>query len=241
MVVRLRRGVDLSLLARSLDTYIVNEIWVDQIYTPSQFVIQDGWVVVDLGGHKGVFSVFAATAAKDVKVYAFEPSPENFALLSYNIRLNNLANVKAFNIAVSGECGESVLHLFPDHGQNTLLQRSNQHLQPVRDVKVETWSLERVLQAVASPVNLLKMDIEGMEYDVLFSCPPEQLEKIERIALEYHEDVVRTSHRVPELIEFLNRHGFSTRLDSGREILLAERTSGQAVSNMVNLTQEQPA
>lgn len=228
--VRLRRGVDLSLLARSLDTYIVNEIWIDRIYTPSsRFAIRDGWVVVDLGGHKGIFSVFAATAAKNVKVFAFEPSPENFNLLSHNIALNGLSNVRAFNVAVSGESGESVLHLFPDHGQNTLLQRANQQLRPTSDVTVETWSLARILQEVGAPVNLLKMDVEGMEYETLFSCPPEQLRKIERIALEYHEDVVLTSHRVPELVEFLKQSGFATRLDPAREILLAERLAEEKV------------
>jgi FkbM family methyltransferase len=238
-VLRLRRGVDLSLQARSLDTYIVNEIWVDKIYTPSsKFAIRDGWVVVDLGGHKGIFSVFAATAAKDVKVFTFEPSPENFQLLSRNIQLNNLANIKAFNIAVSGESGESVLHLFPDNGQNSLLQRSNPQLRPTSDVRVETWSVARVLLEVPAPVNLLKMDIEGMEYQALFSCPAEDLRKVERIALEYHEDVVRTSHRVPELIEFLNRRGFATRLDPAREILLAERTAEMTI---VNLTEEKTA
>jgi FkbM family methyltransferase len=250
VVLRLRRGVDLSLLARSLDTYIVNEIWVDKIYTPSKrFAIRDGWVVLDLGGHKGIFSVFAATAAKNVKVFTFEPSPENFKLLSHNLELNHLSNVSAFNIAVSGQSGESVLHLFPDHGQNTLLQRANQQLRPTSDVTVETWSLARILQEVATPVNLLKMDIEGMEYETLFSCPPEQLRKIERIALEYHEDVVLTSHRVPELVEFLNGGGFSTRLDPAREILLAERVCEEKISFqekdrrsiLVNLVEEKTA
>lgn len=241
-VARLRRGVDLSLQARSLDTYIVKEIWIDRIYTPSSaFAIRDGWVVVDLGGHKGIFSVFAATAATDVKVFTFEPSPENFKLLSHNIELNRLSNIKAFNIAVSGKSGEAVLHLFPDNGQNSLLQRSNPRLQPIRDVRVETWSLGRVLEKVAAPVDLLKMDIEGMEYEALFSCPAEQLQRVKRIALEYHEDVVRTSYRVPELVEFLNRTGFATRLDPAREILLAERTAEEKILTTVNLSQEKTA
>jgi FkbM family methyltransferase len=241
-VVRLRRGVDLCLHAHSLDTYIVNEVWIDRVYTPSAgFAIRDGWVVVDLGGHKGIFSAFAATVAKDVKVYAFEPSPENFVLLSHNIQLNRLSNVKAFNIAVGGQSGESVLHIFPDNGQNSLLQRSNPQLRPISDVTVETWSLSRVLETVASPVNLLKMDIEGMEYEVLFSCPAEHLQKVERIALEYHESVVRTGHSVPELVEFLNRRGFSTHLQPRREILLAERASEKTTSNLVNLNREDPA
>ena len=228
IVLRLRQGVEFCVHAPGFDTYIINEIWMDKVYTPApKFSIRDGWVVVDLGGHKGIFAVFAATSARNVQVYSFEASPENFACLSSNVQRNNLSNVKAFNVAVGGRDGISTLNLHGDNGQNTLLQRSNPQLQPVGSVQVETWSLAKVLERVASPVNLLKMDIEGMEYETLFSCPDEYLQKIERIALEYHDVLVRVPHTVFELVEFLNARGFSTRLSSGNEILLAERISDQ--------------
>jgi FkbM family methyltransferase len=241
-VVRLRHGVEFSLHSRSLDTHIVNEIWVDKIYTwSSSFAIRDGWVVLDLGGHKGIFAIFAAISARGVKVFTFEPSSENFALLSHNIQRNRLSNVHPFNIAVGGSDRESILHLYREGGQNTLLQRSNPRLQPVADVKVETWSLGRVLRTVDLPVNLLKMDIEGMEYEALFLCPAEDLQKVERIALEYHEGIVRTPHSTSELVEFLNRRGFATHLQPGREILLAERIYGKAIPAMTHPGRDQAA
>src|SRR5439155_18478279 len=33
------------------------------------FSIRDGWVIADVGGHKGIFSVSAATRARNVMVY----------------------------------------------------------------------------------------------------------------------------------------------------------------------------
>jgi len=224
LVLQLRQGVKFRLHAPSFDTFIINEIWMDNVYTPSpRFSIRDGWVVVDVGGHKAIFAVFAATTARGVKVYSFEASPENFACLSHNVALNNLSNVKAFNVAVSGRDGESDLNLYEDNGQNTLLQRSNPQLHAVGSIKVETWSLAKVLRAVGSQVNLLKMDIEGMEYEALFSCPHEYFQRIERIALEYHDVLVRVPHTIRDLVEFLNARGFSTYLCPGTAILLAER------------------
>jgi FkbM family methyltransferase len=224
LVFRLRQGVEFRLHAPTYDSYIINEIWMDKVYTPSpEFSIRDGWVVVDVGGHKGIFAVFAATSAKDVKVYSFEASPENFACLSHNVDLNKLSNVKAFNVAVGGQDGESILNLYEESGQNTLLQRSDARLQPVGSVRVETWSLARVLKTAATQVNLLKMDIEGMEYETLFSCPDEYLQRVERIALEYHDVLVRVPHTIDDLVEFLNARGFSTFLSPGSQILLAER------------------
>ena len=240
LVFRLRQGVEFRLHAPSFDTFIINEIWMDNVYTPSpKFSIRDGWVVVDVGGHKGIFAVFAATTARGVKVYSFEASPENFACLSHNIALNNLSNVKAFNVAVSGRDGESTLNLYEENGQNTLLQRSNPRLHPVGSIKVETWSLAKVLKTVGSQVNLLKVDIEGMEYEALFSCPDEYLQRVERIALEYHDVLVRVPHTIHDLVEFLNARGFSTYLCPGNEILLAERIPDQTFPAQLSFGQNE--
>jgi FkbM family methyltransferase len=229
IVYRLRDGTELCASTRTYDLYIINEVWLDDVYTSSLgFSIRDGWVIVDIGGHKGIFSIFAATRARNVMVYTFEPAPANFAQLSYNIQQNKLSNVRMFNIAVSGRDGESTLHLYPDCAQSGFLQRSNPALRPVRDIKVETWSMERVLRTIASPVNLLKMDIEGTEYEALLSCPADILQTVERIVLEYHDDRVRTSHSVSELVERLNDRGFSTHLHPSRQMLFAERQQGNS-------------
>src|SRR4030095_3908102 len=108
IVYRLRDGTHLCASTRTYDLYIINEVWLDDVYTSSLgFSIRDGWVIVDIGGHKGIFSIFAATRAKNVMVYPCEPAPANFAQLSYNIQQNELSNVRMFNIAVSGRDGES--------------------------------------------------------------------------------------------------------------------------------------
>lgn len=230
IVYHLRNGVELLLRARSYDAVICKEIWIDKVYTSTPgFSILDDWVIADVGGHIGIFSVFATTRAKGVKVYTFEPSPENFAILSRNIERNKLSNVKVFNVAVGGRDGNSILHLYPDGGQHTFLQRSDPTLCSVREIKVETWSIARMLQTIAAPVDLLKMDIEGMEYEALLSCRWEDLQRIERIALEYHDIWVHTPHRVSELVDFLGEMGFSTYLPPDREILVAERQRGISI------------
>jgi FkbM family methyltransferase len=217
----LRDGVRLSAQTNTRDRFIINEIFIEQVYTCSRgFAIRDGWVIADVGAHKGFFAVFAATRARDVKVYSFEPCAENFTVLSHNIQRNSPSNITAFNIAVSGEDGEAILYLQRERGQNSLLQRSD--AQPIGEAKVATWSLKRALRKAASPINLLKMDMEGMEYDALLSCAAEDLQKVERVALEYHDQWVHTPHHVSELVDFLGSRGFATYLYPQRPILIAE-------------------
>jgi FkbM family methyltransferase len=223
-VYHLRNGLELSGHTGTRDRFIIHEIFMDQVYTCSPgFGIRDDWIIVDVGGHKGIFAVYAATRARGVKVYTFEPSPESFALLSRNIQRNRLSNVVIFNVAVGGRDGEATLHLHREAGQNSFLRRSDPALRSIGDIKVKTWSLGRVLKTIGSPISLLKMDIEGMEYEVLFSCPSDDLQRVERIALEYHDDWVEVPHHVPELVDFLNREGFSTNLLPNQPILVAQR------------------
>ena len=222
IVYRLRNGLQFSVGTR--DAGIINEIWLDGAYTSAPgFAIRDNWVVADLGGHKGIFAVFAATRAKGVKVFSFEPSPENFALLTSNVQRNQLTNVKAFNVAVSNRDGESTLHITPEAWSNTLLEGAGSR--SAGDVQVETWSLSRVLRTIGSPVDLVKMDIEGMEYQALLSCPPEDLRSVARIAMEYHHDPSPNPHTISELIQFLHANGFTTQLYPGQELLIAEHKS----------------
>jgi FkbM family methyltransferase len=224
IVYRLRNGLQFSVGTR--DAGIINEIWLDGAYTSAPgFAIRDHWVVADLGGHKGIFAVFSATRAKGVKVFSFEPSPENFALLTSNLQRNKLTNVKAFNVAVSNRDGESTLHITPEAWSNTLLEGPESESRSAGDVRVETWSLSRVLRTIGSPVDLVKMDIEGMEYQSLLSCPPEDLRSVARIAMEYHHDPSPHPHTISELVQFLNANGFTTQLYPGQELLIAEQKS----------------
>lgn len=62
---------------------------------------------------------------------------------------------------------------------------------------VETYSVPDMLARLPRPgVALLKMDIEGGEYDVLLNTDARVFAHIDRIALEYHECSAKPSHGV---------------------------------------------
>lgn len=218
----LRNGIEFSVLGRSSDVQIINEIWIDRIYTPTaEFSIGDEWTVVDIGGHKGIFSVYAAASARGVKVFAFEASPQNFQCLCRNISINALKGVSAFNVAVSSQNGEGILYLTDDNGCNSLMHRTDKALRS--SVTVPMWSLARVLRTVVSPIDLLKMDIEGVEYAALLSCPSADLSRVERIVLEYHDELAPDGVNSSGLADFLRCEGFEVVLNPQRPILLARR------------------
>ena len=70
-----------------------------------------GEVLVDVGANVGMYTVWAAMT-RDVRVFAFEPESQNYALLNRNLILNGLGGrVKAYCLALSDTAGFSELHL----------------------------------------------------------------------------------------------------------------------------------
>lgn len=61
---------------------------------------KNGEVFVDIGSHVGKYAIATSKIVGDKGfVVAIEPHPSNFAALKKNIKLNNLKNMVAFNLA----------------------------------------------------------------------------------------------------------------------------------------------
>jgi hypothetical protein len=56
---------------------------------------------------------------------------------------------------------------------------------------------------------MLKMDIEGGEYETLYGSSAETLRKIRRVVLEYHPDEGSSA----ELLSFLGKNGLTLKHD----------------------------
>jgi FkbM family methyltransferase len=71
----------------SKDTeYVFKEVFQERVYLQHGVELHDDATVVDVGGHIGLFSLFALTHYKRIKVFVFEPMPRTFAALSHNLK-----------------------------------------------------------------------------------------------------------------------------------------------------------
>ena len=124
--------------------------------------VRPGMRIVDVGANIGYYTLlFSKLTGEGGHVYAFEPEPENFALLQQNLSRNNRTNVEVFNLAASDSGGESFLYLSTENHGDHQAYPSDYGRKKVR------ITLARLDDRVPGPIDLLKMDVQGFEAHVL--------------------------------------------------------------------------
>ena len=130
----------------------------------SYLSVKKGDVFIDVGAHIGKYAcVIARLVGEQGRVIAIEPHPGNYRALVRNLELNGLRNVVALNFAAYNR--DCVVNLF--EGANSLGRSSIKLDDGAGFVEVQARALDRVPEvANQSRIDLIKIDVEGAEYEV---------------------------------------------------------------------------
>jgi FkbM family methyltransferase len=178
---RLRRGPALTVDAGPADIRVINEIWLGGYAGDPGLIPHDGWTVVDLGANKGIYAAWVLHRA-DAKVYCYEPDPRNYACLIENVG----ARVCPFNAAVGSGGGVVTLYQVPTGRalSSTVPGRLQARGTATIPIEVPLIAFKEVVET-AGQIDLLKIDVEGAEYDILLGSSDDVFEPVRRIILEY--------------------------------------------------------
>lgn len=129
--------------------------------------LQPGDVVFDVGAQVGVMSIYLALRYPGIKVYAFEPMPQNFSRLQRNIKANGVEDsVVAINKAMTGD-GRKVT-IAGDPAKNSggaSIFKGGKHSYDVDSITLQRAAIQNHVRHIA----LLKLDCEGAEYEIVNS------------------------------------------------------------------------
>lgn len=177
-------------------------------YRLASMSLPEAPVVVDVGANLGGFTLALLRHRPHARVVAYEPSPIAFAACRENLSRNGLTEqVTLHPWAVTGTPADSVT-LYQDRGDtctSTVLPGRHSETPP-QPVEVTAVTLMEAMGECDADVDLLKLDVEGAEYDIILGTPPDVLGRVHRIALEYHPVPGST---VVQLASHLSAAGFS--------------------------------
>lgn len=168
--------------------------WIDSI--------PKGEVLYDVGASNGIFALYAAAAG--VSVYAFEPDPSNYFLLSYNNYLNSSFSgcplKGCFNMALSDKLSTGAIHI-----KNMELGSHEKILDKQKDVygvdfepayshTVLKFGMDELPRLLNLPLpRFLKIDVDGSEVEVLAGCRDSLLE-VQSLFIELTTDFIQSPH-----------------------------------------------
>jgi len=184
-------------------------------------------VLVDVGANVGMYTIWAAKT-RGVKVFAFEPEAQNYALLNRNIALNALGGlVKAYCLGLSDQAGYSELHLSnlqlggSCHSLGERVDFAHRPMKPVFSQGCVAARLDDLVAGgVVLPPDHIKIDVDGFEPKVIAGAR-RVLEdgKVRSLLIETNQNLA--DHL--QMVEDLKSLGF--RYDPV-QVAAAERKSG---------------
>ncbi len=184
---------------RSAFLLSVRELFIEEIYQfktnhPAPYII-------DCGSHIGMSLLYFSIHYKNARIRGFEPDPFNYELARQNVLHCGLTNAEVVNAAIwinndkvqfvsSGDMASAI--------DQSAAQGSDQSGQ-IQAVRLRDLLNEKV--------DLLKMDIEGAEYEVLMDCG-DKLANVENLFIEYHGDF-NEMHKLNGILDLLVKNNFA--------------------------------
>jgi len=180
------------------DTKAIEEVLVKKGYERKDFRISSGESWLDMGGHIGTFSIFAAE--KGARVKAFEPDREHFSYLEKNTE-GYRSLVEINNFGLSNENKEANYYRNSKKG-NTW---RNSFLKKWRGGETIRCQLRNYRDFISDDI-CVKMDIEGSELIILQDMLETGLiKKVKKMVVEWSFDI---NKEVPVFLDIVKRLDF---------------------------------
>jgi len=178
------------------------EIFVDGIY---KFESESGRpIIYDCGANIGISILYFKRMYPYSKIKAFEADSTISEILKTNLQKNKINDVEVINKAVWIDYNG--VYFGVEGADGGSIFKTNSSLKKIDSIKLKDF-LEK-----ESHIDLLKMDIEGAEYDVILDCN-ESLGKAKHLFIEYHS-WTNQPQKLDKILKILRNNNFRYYLEN---------------------------
>jgi FkbM family methyltransferase len=159
--------------------------------------------ILDCGANIGMATLFFKWLYPQARITAFEPDPITFKALERNVSDNNLQNVAVHNAALAHEEMQLPFHV-PETG--SLMMSAVAGRAGGRTITVPA---KRLSSFITGEIDLLKLDVEGMEGPILQELAESgKLQSIREAFIEVHHNLEGAPATLASVLQILENAGF---------------------------------
>ncbi len=152
-------------------------------------------VIIDGGGHIGLFTLFAKQKYPNAQITTFEPDEVSQLLLNLNLNANNAGNV---GIVKAG--------LYTRNGKLSFGTDNSDGSSIYAEQKTTIINVVKLSDFVETEIDFLKLNIEGAELGVLEELG-QKLRLVKELVIEYH-GFPEIGQKLHKILEILDHAGF---------------------------------
>jgi FkbM family methyltransferase len=184
-----RGGLTVAYRPATADWEVVKEVMLYGVYSVCFQYLRgqsDRAPILDLGANIGLFSLQAASCRPGSEVHAYEPAPRNVKLISLNVRANPQvsSSIHIHHEAVGGLSRTASFFYDEKIPQGSSLF----HTDRADGLPVTVRSFVEIVDRLGGAVGVVKIDVEGAEYEIFEHTPTRVWEGVPAISIEVHED-----------------------------------------------------
>ena len=183
----------------------------------------DAPVILDCGSHIGLSIAWFKRRFPKARITAFEPDPQNFELLQANVAANGFEGVELLNVALAAERGTA--RFYGQFKAEEPMSSSHSLMEDWGTQRTKSWILVQTVPLadyITGSVDYLKLDIEGMETEVLRSIAS-RLHLVKALGLEFHGTGGTAESDEEEILRLLRESGFTVTISrKARDIFPSE-------------------
>jgi FkbM family methyltransferase len=174
--------------------------------------------ILDIGSHIGLVAL-PLSASLNGYIHCFEPSISNFNLLKLHIKKNKSINIVANNFFVSSQ---NKSFEFNDNlvssPNNSILNSKNLFFTKKKNISMIT--IDKYVTLKSLKPDLIKIDVEGHEYDVLLGAMETIYKYKPLIVLSYHPKLVEKNGQNDKVfLALLSRLNLTIKTIDGRKLV----------------------
>ena len=215
--------------ANFIETSVYEEgAWEPHLLKLMSSFISKNTIMLDIGANIGAISIPLAKKHSLSEFHCFEPHPDVFRDLKFNLAINKLNNVIPVQKIVCDKESENISFFAQQVSSNDNLGlsalRPNIDLGAFKEIKTTGTSIDVHCRSLDQTVSVIKIDVQGAELDVLESAK-HVLENHRPVIFfefeeEYYKSEIEAAEAKLKLIELFSEFKYVLHAIVGTEIYL---------------------